>query len=55
MKKLMIGLFTVALLAGLLAWSWPVSSSQATAGKADESKYGRNIVDKPKATAGAPR
>lgn len=55
MKKLMIGLFAVALLAGLLAYSWPVSSSQATAGKADKSKYGKYIVDKPKATAGAPK
>ena len=52
MKKLMMMSLVVVFFAGLLAWSWPGNSPQ---GKADQSKYGKNIVDKPKATPGAPK
>jgi len=52
MKKLigvMGGLLFVVIFAGLLAWSWPGASPQ---GK-DQSKYGKNIVDKWKPGMGA--
>jgi hypothetical protein len=55
MKNLMRGLLLGAVFTGLLAWSWVGASSQGTPGKTDASKYGKNIVDKPKAVAGAPK
>ncbi len=45
MKKLLIGLVLVLFCAGLLALGLPGSAAQGSAGKADTSKYGKNIVD----------
>ncbi len=55
MKKLMGGLLVVVFFAGLLAWSWPEASPQGTPGKTDQTKYGKNIIDRPKTMPGAPK
>ena len=46
MKKLVRGLFLLIIFAGLLAWSRPGIFPQGTAGKADQSKYGKYIISK---------
>ena len=46
MRKLMRGLFVAVFFTGLLAWSGPGASPQVTAGKADQSKYGKYIISK---------
>jgi hypothetical protein len=46
MRKLMRGLFVAVFFSGLLVWSGPGASPQDTAGKADQSKYGKYIISK---------
>jgi hypothetical protein len=46
MRKLTRGLLVVVFFCGLLVCSGPVASPQETAGKADQSKYGKYIISK---------